>query len=408
MILHPHRRIQRFEHSSLLPREAGRGNHIDRHVQIPLPPPVHAGHSRASQAEHRSILSSLGDSKPFLAPEGGDFDLRAKSRLRDGDGNGVIKVVALAVKIGMLTDSQNNIKIAVRAPPAAGFTFSAHTQPRPLFNACWDLEPQDFLLLNLSLAPAIRASLAHHLPHSLALWAGARNGEKALLMSNLASPTARLTGARFGAFLRPGAVAIATGFRTGNLYLCFQTSRRFFERNLQVVSQVGAAGGASALLGAPAKSAETEKVPKQIFEVRENCGGEVRAPPACGAHASVPELIVGGPLLRVSEHAVGFSDFLEFFLCFLFVVRIAVRMVLHGELTIGALDFLIGRLAVNTQYFVIVLLVIQRLSPLDIKNTARPRGQSVSAVSSAAWEPAALGLTATLTMAGRSRRCFSL
>jgi hypothetical protein len=81
---------------------------------------------------------------------------------------------------------------------------------------------------------------------------------------------------------------------------------------------------------------------------------------------------------------------------------------LHGEFTIGALDFLIGRAAVNTQNFVIVSLVIQRSTPLDIKNAARARGQSASAISSAAQEPAALGLTATLTMAGRSRRCFSL
>src|SRR5208337_2080968 len=233
---------------------------------------------------HRSILSSLGDSEPFLAPEGGDFDLRAESRLRDRDGDGVIKVVALAVKIGMLTDSQNNIKIAVRPPHAAGFAFSAHTQTRPLLDACWNLEAQDFLLLNLSLAPATRASLAHHLPHSPALRAGARNGEEALLVSNLASPTARRTGDWFAAFLRPGAVAIAAGFRTGNLDLCFQTARRFFERDLQVVSQVGAAGGASALVGAPAKSAETEKVPEEIFEVRENRRGEVGAPATCGAH----------------------------------------------------------------------------------------------------------------------------
>src|SRR5208337_288317 len=110
-------------------------------------------------------------------------------------------------------------------------------------------------------------------------------------MSNLASPTASRTGARFAASLRPGAVAIAAGFRTGNLYLRFQTLRSFFERNLQIVSQVGAAGGASALVGTPAKSAETEKVPEEIFEVRENRRGKVGAPAACGTHASLPELI---------------------------------------------------------------------------------------------------------------------
>ena len=241
MIFHPHPGVQHFEHSSLLPREPGGSDHINRYIQIPLPSPVHAGHSRASQAKRRSVLSSLRDSELLVALKRGNSNLRAESRLSNGDGNGVIKVRALTVKIGMLTDSQNHIKIAVRSPPLARFTFPTHTQTRPLLNACRDLEAQNFFVPNPTLPRASRASLTYHLTHSTALRAGARNGEEALLMSNLASPTATRTGDRFAPMLRPGAVAIAAGFRSGNLDLCFQTSRRFFQRNLQVVSQVGSA-----------------------------------------------------------------------------------------------------------------------------------------------------------------------
>jgi len=77
----------------------------------------------------------------------------------------------------------------------------------------------------------------------------------------------------------------------------------------------------------------------------------------------VPELIVGSSLLRVCEHTVSFRDFLEFFFRFLFVIGIAVRMVLHSEFAVGALDGLFRRLALNTQNFVVVSLVIQCSTP---------------------------------------------
>jgi hypothetical protein len=88
-----------------------------------------------------------------------------------------------------------------------------------------------------------------------------------------------------------------------------------------------------ALAGPLAKSSETEKLPKNVFEIREDRRGEVRVPAPGGAHPSVPELIVGGALLRVREHAVSFGDFLEFLFCFLFfAVGVAVRMVCRASL----------------------------------------------------------------------------
>ena len=62
-------------------------------------------------------------------------------------------------------------------------------------------------------------------------------------------------------------------------------------------------------------------------------------------------LVVGSPFLAVGENFVGLLGFLEFFLGRR-IVRIAVRVVLHGQLAVGLLDFVIARIAVDAEYFV--------------------------------------------------------
>ena len=47
--------------------------------------------------------------------------------------------------------------------------------------------------------------------------------------------------------------------------------------------------------------------------------------------------IVGGALLRIAQHAIGFGRFLEF-LFGVVIVGIAIRMVFHGQLSVGALQ----------------------------------------------------------------------
>jgi hypothetical protein len=69
----------------------------------------------------------------------------------------------------------------------------------------------------------------------------------------------------------------------------------------------------------------------------------------------VAVLVVGGALLRVGEDLVGFLGLLELLLR-LGVVRIAVRMVLHGQLAVGLLDLVVRSVAVDAEDFVVVAL----------------------------------------------------
>jgi hypothetical protein len=69
----------------------------------------------------------------------------------------------------------------------------------------------------------------------------------------------------------------------------------------------------------------------------------------------VAEAVIRGLLVRIREHLVGLSQLLEL----LFrgrIVRIAVRVVLQGQLAVGLLDLIIGGVLGNAQDLVIIFL----------------------------------------------------
>ena len=63
------------------------------------------------------------------------------------------------------------------------------------------------------------------------------------------------------------------------------------------------------------------------------------------------ELVVGLALLGVRQDLVGFFRLLELLLG-LWVIRIAVRMELHGQAAVGLLDLVIPGVAVDAEDFV--------------------------------------------------------
>jgi hypothetical protein len=67
----------------------------------------------------------------------------------------------------------------------------------------------------------------------------------------------------------------------------------------------------------------------------------------------VAETVIGGALVAVLEHVIGLVDFLELVLAFV-VARIAIRVVLHGELAVRGLELDLGAGARDAQDFVIV------------------------------------------------------
>ena len=132
--------------------------------------------------------------------------------------------------------------------------------------------------------------------------------------------------------------------------------------------------------------AKAEELAENVVEVLKDAGIETGAR-AARTDSSVAKAVVQAALFRIGEHGISFAGFLEPFFC-AGIIRIAVRMVLHRQLAIGALDLLVAGPALHPQHFVIVSLHLASQDSLLIDYRS--------------------GFLATRTIAGRSSRSFSL
>ncbi len=202
----------------------------------------------------------------------------------------------------------------------------------------------------------------------------------------MAAPAAGRAGLQVRAGSAAGTAAGRTAAGFADLDFFFDAAGGLFEFDFEIVAQVGAA----TLLGTTTAAA-AEKVFEDAAAARtENLAEEIKGvveprPGACPAafERGVTVTVVGRPFVGIDQDVVGLRDLLEVFLCLL-VARIAVRVVLHGELAVAVLDFLDGSAAGDPEDLVGVLAM-----------TRRHYGQ-------------AAGPLETKTLAGRSRRSRSL
>ena len=187
----------------------------------------------------------------------------------------------------------------------------------------------------------------------MAARAGLLDREEALLHAHLAVTGAGLAGGGRGAGFGAGAAAGLALFHDRNADLFLRAARGFFQRDLHVVAQVGAA----MRLAAPAAST-AEDVAEDVAEIetlRAACTERIAAAHAARFEGGVAVLVVSRALLPVGQGLVGFLRFLELFLRFR-IVRIAVGVVLHRQLAISLLDLFLGCVAVDAEDFVVVAL----------------------------------------------------
>ena len=129
-------------------------------------------------------------------------------------------------------------------------------------------------------------------------------------------------------------------------------ARRFFQRNLKVVAQIGSAID----VGAATSTTATENIAENIAE---SVGEAVEALAAARAHARVNACvavaIIGGALVGFRKHFVGFLHFLEMPFR-IRVAEVAIGVILHRQLAIGFFQIGIGGVAIDAQNFVVVAL----------------------------------------------------
>ena len=127
---------------------------------------------------------------------------------------------------------------------------------------------------------------------------------------------------------------------------------RFLQGDFHGVAQIIAAID----LATAACACAAEHIAKDVAKsFGETAGTKAAAHATVGVYAGMAVLVIGCALLTVREHLVGLFDLLELLFGFLgFFTLIAVRVVLHGQLAVGLLDFIVrGRLG-DAQNFVIV------------------------------------------------------
>src|SRR5205085_11589216 len=128
----------------------------------------------------------------------------------------------------------------------------------------------------------------------------------------------------------------------------FDPGEGLLEGDRDVVAEVVAAGGAAP--GAAAHAAPEEGL-EDLAEATET----LEAPEAAGVDARVAEEVVGAPLVGIGEDRVGLGALLEA-IGGLRIVRVAVRVVLHGQLAEGGLQVLSRGAALDAENFVVVAL----------------------------------------------------
>src|SRR5882672_437420 len=264
-----------------------------------------------------------------------------------------------------LTSSTTYKSPAVRP----GLAFAGDTQPRSRIHARRNPQFNGLLALEASLPAALRAALLHNLTRALARRARARDGKESLLIGQLPAAGARLEGLNACTLLGARAVACLAVFLARQLDLGGHARGRFFERERHVVTQIGPALRAPASTPPAAASEqifEAKKISENVVEILED--GVVKPLPAAGAGKTCMTVrVVDLPLLRIAQHAVGFSAFAELYFRLCFVFRTAVRMPFQRRFAVRGLDFLDRGSAGHAQHFVVIALI-----PLGHGNSRSP------------------------------------
>ena len=185
-----------------------------------------------------------------------------------------------------------------------------------------------------------------------------RDREESLLKANLSLAVALRANRRRRAWRRAGTAAGLAVFLTRNLDRRFRAARRFLERDLEVVTQIGAALRTAAAPRAAEQIAEPEDVAEaaeNVAEVGEDRRIEARAGPGRRAHTLMAEAVVEAPLFTVGNHRVRLGALFELLFSQL-VAGIAIRMVFQRQLAVRAFDFDLGRGAADAQHLVVVAL----------------------------------------------------
>src|SRR5579883_1395762 len=282
-----------------------------------------------------------------------------------------MQVVAFAGKERMLLHVQHYVKVARRTAKRSCLPVTTEADPRPVLNTGWNLRLHHPLPQHPPLALAFRARIGNDAAGTLAGRARARHGEKPLLIANLPSS---LTGAACHRGLprgRPTPRALLARLVAAHRDLRLGPKHGLFELQRQVFAKVRTAlrPRAAPPAGCAEKIANPKKLAKNVAEVLERA--RIESPSSRRARdPRVTEAVIRRTLLGIHQDRIGLGHFFEF-LFGVGIVRISIRMVLHGELAVRALDLLLATLPLDPEDLVVVAFHVtgQNFAPPALRGT---------------------------------------
>ncbi len=327
--------------------ELARNHDADRHDLIAVPGTAQPGHALAVQADLRARLRSRTQLDHLGFVHRGHLEAGAQRGLGGPDLQHVAQVVAVTHEVLVRGELEVHVQVAVRPAVHAGVALAGHAQPVAAVDPRGKADLDGVGLQRPSPPGAGGARGRDDLAGALAARARPRRHDGAeqrlRLGADLADAVAGGAG-RLAVAARLGAVAFAM-LAAGHALELDRDLRAFaglLERDLDAGLEVLAGlalGTRPSGLREPASEHRAEDVEDVAAEL--------------DALVLAPEAVVAPALLAVGEHGVRLVDLLEPLLR-LVVVRISVRVVLQGQLSVGGLDRRPVRVARYAQKLVVI------------------------------------------------------
>ena len=299
--------------------------------------------SLAAQPEGLAGLSTLGHFHLGTPSQRGHFDLTPQRSGGELDRNFTVQIIAIALEHAVRLDLDFNEQVTRRTTIDPGLTVAARADPHALINSSRDFHFERLILARSAHPFASGAGIGNDPTRTMAMRTGLLNREESLLDAHRPPTTARAARLRLGSGFGAAALAGLTALPTRHTNLRLVAIGSLLERDLHRVAQIRPAVHVGSTTPAPAGPRLAEDIAKNIAkDIGEAARARTTSPCAhVGVNAGMPVTVVGGPLLLIGEHFVGFFRLLELGLG-VFTVRISVRVVFHRQLAIRLLELLFG------------------------------------------------------------------
>src|SRR3990167_7808337 len=239
----------------------------------------------------------------------------------------------------MLADVDKYVEIARRRTARSRLAFARKPDARPRIDTGRNLDFELAQPVNHTFAAAFLAGIFDHRPAPVASGTRPFDHEKALLRTHFAIAAAQLAFALVRAGAGARTVAAVAFLRNFDFDFRLVAVESLFERDFQIVSQIGTAPRLSATAAASAEGA-AEYGFEDVADVAE-IGRAAMASAKAAVHAvlerRMAETVIGRALLRILEAVIGLANGLEprFAVA---AARIFVRVIFHRQLAVGRLD----------------------------------------------------------------------